>query len=465
MADSFFSQFFDPKKGKVLGPTTVAKSGPTAAPPPAAKEPPRATPPPAAPVPVQDSSISERLAQLEKQLSAERERALTYEIKFKEMHNAQSAVEEMFEKLWSKANKQRTDEDLRTIREKSLARVETVEARLDEFQKGVLELLKEISVRPTQAKADELLAVEREKIEVVIERKFQDLRARLAPSMESIRSQLSAELARAAGDLETKAQKNANNLTEEFRRQRETLGEMAMRAAKEQIDAYAAEETRRQEVFAERFKALTQGVDERLAAMGHAQETLGQQLLGLEKFCNFLVCDFREMQGVTGALKGSLKGLMEEEGSAIRKEFEAALKKETAALVERIEGTKEQIWSDQEKFREAVITPWEKQLAARWSQVLENIRQDFGRMSLDLVNKSQLKTLGDKLEAVTGSLENFEAALAAQRAGWSKESSALSGKIEESRMQIKTALTNTHHLESTIQMLVELVEKLKKGSR
>lgn len=70
-----------------------------------------------------------------------RERALMFEVRFKEMQNAQGAVEEMFEKLWAKANKERVEEELRLIREKSQARVETLEKRLDEFQKALLELV------------------------------------------------------------------------------------------------------------------------------------------------------------------------------------------------------------------------------------------------------------------------------------------------------------------------------------
>lgn len=114
------------------------EAAPAAAPPPseAAASP---APAPAA----RPGALEAKLQMLEAELLKEKERAMASEIRLKETQAAQSTVEQTLQNLYEKTAKERTDQELRVIREKASARVDALEGRLDEFQRGILELLKQ----------------------------------------------------------------------------------------------------------------------------------------------------------------------------------------------------------------------------------------------------------------------------------------------------------------------------------
>lgn|GEM_PF-5932928 len=159
MADSFFSQFFEQAQGQAV-PAATPQSPPSQSPLSARgakgasgdKEV-RENTPKAFIAGQEAARVNEKLTTLEMELAREKERALTLELRMKEMENARSAVEEMFEKLWAKASKEKLEEEMRMVRERSLGRTEVLEKRLDEFQGAFLQLLKDWSGKqqPQQA--------------------------------------------------------------------------------------------------------------------------------------------------------------------------------------------------------------------------------------------------------------------------------------------------------------------------
>lgn len=134
MTEGFFSQFFEETKPTERLETPQAQVS-------------RPKPPQPPFQPSVSGSLEARLATLETELAKEKEKALTYGLRLKEMENARGAVEEMFEKMWAKASKERLEEEMRMIRERALGRVEALEKRLDDFQKAFLDIVKEWGLR------------------------------------------------------------------------------------------------------------------------------------------------------------------------------------------------------------------------------------------------------------------------------------------------------------------------------
>lgn len=492
MPESFFAQFFDPKKPR------PGASAPGAQPPspPAStitkKDSPRQEEGPQAPEAAAraggaepaaglekfKSDLSARLNELERELSKERERALTYEIKFKEMQNAQSAVEEMFEKMWAKASKERADEEMRLIREKSLSRVETVEKRLDEFQKGVLDLLKDLSTRSGRDDSATRAA---------FERRFDELRQTMFPSLEAaFRRRLDQEWEafrqREQALLAEMREKNESQWQQvkdrgeqvlaqalhEIHSQRERLAEMARSAASRAIAANEERHEGRHQVILDQLRAEKAGLEEKLAALNarvdgfqKAQQDLYRRLMGLDQFCNSLIFDFREMQAGLGAVKGSLPVLVEQAGQKLIQDVAEKLNLELARWRDELKVNSERVWDSQSKFKAQVIEPWEKEMAARLRQMLTTAREEVVKDMESMPQWNQWRQMGANMERLFGELEGMQQGLAALKLSWNKEMGSLAGKLEQSRTEAKTALVNTHHLEETIRLLLQLVENFR----
>ena len=424
MPDSFFSEVFKAAKEQAVAPP-VATPSEQSAPAPASgkKEPP---PPPV------EAGVIERLAGLERQLAAERERALSYEIKFQEMKNAQSSVEEMSEKMWAKAGKNKLEEDLRVVREKATARTETLEKRLDEFQKGLLEMVKDFSNRSSQIK---------EEIQ-------KDFSSRSFQIKEEIKHEL-------LGHVQAMEAEDFKKLENRLDSQMQTTLEVKMAQTSQMlragVDAFMQQlkdefGSRTQEIVGSKFKDIES-----------AQSANAAKLAELEKIWSHLFSDFKELSAVLSVVKGTVES------------FEGMIVARTQRAIEdRVEILSNQ-WTDRvTAFEARIVSQGEKRHSEAIREMREGWVRELAPAKEALLNEmrstkewQQMRILWERVEEIGQNLFKFGESSSSVRGAIHRDVAALAGEIETNRNQMRSVSQGVHHLEETIRLVLDMVRKAK----
>lgn len=409
MPEGFFSEVFK------AGAQAKVEKPPNAGTPKEAKpETPKAPAAPAA------SSLEARLAELERQLTAEHEQVLSYEIRFQEMKNAQSSVEEMFQKMWAKASKEKLEEELRVVREKSMARSEVLEKRLDEFQKGLLDMVNSLGSRSSQIK-------------------------------EEVRKEL-------AGHLEELGVQSARKLENDITMKIETMVEVHLAAISQRLKAGTEVHLAQ---FKDEFIAKSQEiVSSRLTAMKDVESAQAMQAVKMAemgKIWSMLLGDFKELATTVAAMKGTLESIENSVTSRTHRELEEQVEILSNQWTGRISALEARMAAEAQKHHTEAL----RELREGWTRELAPAKESLIIELRNTLEWQQMKSLWQKVEEISKGLIQFQETSNLARSAMHRDVTALANEVEINRGQFRHFNQNLRQLEETVRLVLEMLREKK----